>query len=143
MSNILPTIGPATESFKNITSLLKFTKILRLNGAHNTLLWHERISKKIKKINPNSKILLDVPGVKARCRNKNELLIKKDDVVLVIYNRPDIIKHLIDNLNSEIVFKFELKNIFNLIEKKVKRINKIRKYASIVENFVNNLVSIK
>ena len=97
----------------------------------------------MKKINPNSKILLDVPGVKARCRNKNELLIKKDDVVLVIYNRPDIIKHLIDNLNSEIVFKFELKNIFNLIEKKVTKINKIRRYASFVENFVNNSVSIK
>ena len=73
---------------------------------------------------------------------KEEILLKYI-VILVIYNRPDIIKHLIDNLNSEIVFKFELKNIFNLIEKKVKRINKIRKYASIVENFVNNLVSIK
>ena len=73
---------------------------------------------------------------------KEEILLKYI-VILVIYNRPDIIKRLIDNLNSEIVFKFELKNIFNLIEKKVKRINKIRKYASIVENFVNNLVSIK
>ena len=87
MSNILPTIGPVTESFENISSLLKFTKILRLNGAHNTLLWHERISKKIKKINPNSQILLDIPGVKARCKNKNELLIKKGDVVLFYFQR--------------------------------------------------------
>lgn len=73
---------------------------------------------------------------------KEEILLKYI-VILVIYNRPDIIKHLIDNLNSEIVFKFELKNIFNLIEKKVTKINKIRRYASFVENFVNNLVSIK
>ena len=69
MSKILPTIGPATESYKDINKILQFSSLVRINGAHNTLLWHKKISNRIKK-NKGSKILLDLPGIKPRTNNK-------------------------------------------------------------------------
>ena len=66
---MLPTIGPVTESIKNINKVLKFSNLVRINGAHNTLLWHKKISNRIKK-NKESKILLDLPGIKPRTNNK-------------------------------------------------------------------------
>ena len=48
---IIPTIGPITESDKSINFIKKNYEIIRLNGSHNTLNWHERISKKLKRKN--------------------------------------------------------------------------------------------
>ena len=81
MTKILATIGPATESTLNLKKILKFTNLVRLNGAHNQIEWHERISKKIKDINPNTKILLDLPGIKPRSQNKEDLFIKKNEIL--------------------------------------------------------------
>ena len=82
MPKILATIGPATESIPQIKKILKFTNLVRLNGAHNQIEWHEKISKRIKKINPNTKILLDLPGIKPRSQNKNNIHIKKNEILL-------------------------------------------------------------
>jgi len=73
---------------------------------------------------------------------KEEILFKYY-VILIIYNRADLIKFLNDNLNSDIVNKFELHNIHNFVEKKVININRIRKYSSALEDLVNNLLSSK
>ena len=81
MTKILATIGPASESTLNLKRILKFTNLIRLNGAHNNIEWHEKISKKIKKINPNTKILLDLPGIKPRSQNKEDILIKKSEIL--------------------------------------------------------------
>ena len=45
MTKILATIGPATEKISNIKKILNITNLVRLNGAHNTIGWHEKISK--------------------------------------------------------------------------------------------------
>ena len=46
---ILPTIGPSSEKEESIRKILNFTNLVRTNGSHNSINWHENISKVIKK----------------------------------------------------------------------------------------------
>jgi len=87
MSKILTTIGPATESYKSLKKIIKFTKVLRLNGAHGKISWHKKISKNIKKIDNKSEILLDLPGVKPRLNISHDINIKINELVL-LSNKP-------------------------------------------------------
>ena len=82
---ILPTIGPTSEKNTDIEKILKITDIVRINGSHNVLNWHVNISKKIKKIDLNARILLDIPGVKPRTQNKKEINIKKNQKINFIF----------------------------------------------------------
>ena len=59
MPKILATIGLATESIPQIKKILKFTNLVRLNGAHNQIEWHEKFQKNKNK--SKYKILLDLP----------------------------------------------------------------------------------
>ena len=63
MVKILPTIGPASESIYSIRKILKFTDTVRLNGSHNSIEWHEKVSFNIKRINSKCKILIDLPRI--------------------------------------------------------------------------------
>ena len=67
---ILATIGPKSCSENSIKKISKYTNLFRINGSHNTLDWHVKISKRIKDICPESFILLDIPGLKPRTNNK-------------------------------------------------------------------------
>jgi|TARA_Y100000031_G_C8232579_1_gene391644 pyruvate kinase len=87
MSKILPTIGPKTEKLKDIKKIISFSDFLRLNGSHNTLAWHEKISKIIKSINPTIKILFDLPGIKPRTANKSELEINLNDKIVFYFGK--------------------------------------------------------
>ena len=87
MSKILPTIGPKTEKLKDIKKIMGFSNFLRLNGSHNTLAWHEKISKTIKSTNPTTKILFDLPGIKPRTANKSELEINLNDKVVFYFGK--------------------------------------------------------
>ena len=60
--------------------------------------------------------------------------------ILVIYNRSDIINLLINNLNKEFVDKFKLKELYSLVEKKVKRLNKVEKYTWFFKSGINNII---
>lgn len=82
---ILPTIGPVSEKNYNLKKILNISDIVRINGSHNTISWHQNISKKIKKINFNSRILLDIPGVKPRTKNNKNILIKKNQLVFFTF----------------------------------------------------------
>ena len=93
MSKILPTIGPITESRKSISRILKFSNLVRINGAHNTLSWHKKISKRIRK-NKGTEILLDLPGVKPRTNNDKNYLIKKNQKVVFFFKKCRIKKIL-------------------------------------------------
>ena len=93
MSKILPTIGPITESYNNINKILKFSNLVRINGAHNTLSWHKKICKRIKK-NKEAKILLDLPGIKPRTDNKINHTIKRNQEV-IFYNKDCKIKNIL------------------------------------------------
>ena len=85
MSKILPTIGPKTESIKNLKKVMKFSDFLRLNGSHNSLAWHRKISKRIKFIDPKTKILLDLPGIKPRTANKSKITIFLNEKVIFYF----------------------------------------------------------
>ena len=87
MTNILCTIGPTTESIHNLKKIAYNTKFVRLNGAHNSLAWHKKICNSLKKINPDCKILIDLPGIKPRTIISKELLIKKNEKVVFYFGK--------------------------------------------------------
>ena len=87
MSDILPTIGPITSNYKSLKKILKFSSLIRLNGSHSTISWHRVISKRVKKINYDAKILLDLPGIKPRTENTKEVNIKKGERIIFCYGK--------------------------------------------------------
>ncbi|MDA9734246.1 pyruvate kinase [SAR116 cluster bacterium] len=84
---ILPTIGPSSEKENNIKTILGFTNIVRTNGSHNTIDWHENISRKIKSINSEALHLLDIPGVKPRTNNFQTENISKNEIILFHFGK--------------------------------------------------------
>ena len=84
---ILPTIGPITSSYKNIKLVLSYTKFVRINGSHNQISWHKKISSIVKKIDKNSRILLDLPGIKPRTLNHNMITIKKNEEAIFYFKK--------------------------------------------------------
>ena len=89
MTNILATIGTSTESIKSLKELNKFTNCFRLNLSHNSLSWHKKISKRIKKNFKHSTILIDLPGVKPRTSNNKDIVIKKNQLVKFFYEKKE------------------------------------------------------
>ena len=85
LMKILPTIGPETIKSKNLKYILNKTEIVRINSSHNTIAWHKSAIRKIKKIKPNSVILIDFPGVKPRTKNITPLKIKKNQIITFKY----------------------------------------------------------
>lgn len=86
MFKIVSTIGPISEKNIILKKIINNSDLIRLNGAHNSLDWHKKLIKKIRKINPNVIILLDLPGIKPRTTNKHEINIKKNQLIKLIYN---------------------------------------------------------
>ena len=82
MTKILATIGPETESQKNLSFLLKKTDFLRLNGSHGTLKWHKETVKKILSVKKDVNILVDLPGIKPRTKNSEKIKILKNQFTI-------------------------------------------------------------
>jgi len=78
---ILPTIGPVSEKTQDLKFLFKYCSMIRLNSSHNNINWHKKIIKKIKKINLMIDILVDIPGVKPRTNNKENIKLKKGELI--------------------------------------------------------------
>ena len=87
MTNVLSTIGPISEDINNLKKIVKHSKFIRLNGAHNSLDWHKKICNRIKKINPRCKILIDLPGIKPRTLNSQNILIKKNEKIIFYFEK--------------------------------------------------------
>ena len=85
MIKILPTIGPKTDNIDSIAFISKFTKILRLNGSHGNYEWHRNAIKKIRDVNSDMIIILDIPGIKPRTGNENNVEIKRGQEVTFCY----------------------------------------------------------
>ena len=84
---ILSTVGPSTQQKVQIYELLKYSDILRTNGSHNNIKWHENISNIIKSINKDSIHLLDIPGVKPRTKNDKLITIKFKEKICFYYKK--------------------------------------------------------
>lgn len=92
---ILSTIGEITSTNNNLKKLINHSDVVRTNASHNTIKWHENISKQIKKINSEKLHLLDIPGVKPRTANKSNINIKKNQLICFYYNNNYLPKNII------------------------------------------------
>lgn len=105
MTKILATIGPVSERAKDLKKIIKFTNLLRINGSHNTLNWHHKVSKNIKKIDNSCKILIDFPGIKPRTLNNKTISIKKNQKVTFIYKKNNKISKNLSNSKNIFISK--------------------------------------
>ena len=81
MTKILVTIGPFSENDDILYNINNKTNLFRLNGSHNSIAWHSKVINKIKKINEDAFVLLDIPGIKPRTNNKNNIRVEKDEII--------------------------------------------------------------
>ena len=119
MTNVLSTIGPATEDINNLKKIVKNSKFVRLNGAHNDLVWHKKTCSRIKKINPKCKILIDLPGIKPRTLNLNKEFIKRNQKILFYFGKKKKINKGIKQIQiSKPLPKFKNPNFFSVSDGK-------------------------
>jgi pyruvate kinase len=85
MTKILATVGPVSSD-QNLKYLIDRCDMVRLNMSHNSIDWHKRNINKIKKINSNKYVLVDIPGAKPRTLNINSIRIKKGQKVIFAHN---------------------------------------------------------
>ena len=97
MTKILATIGPVSEG-KNLKYIVEKSEFVRLNLSHNSIAWHNKNINKIKKIDQNKLILVDIPGIKPRTLNNKNLKIKKGQIVKFGKNKS--IKNIIELSND-------------------------------------------
>ena len=83
---ILPTIGPATNKIKDLNFIFKYCSMARLNSSHNNIDWHKKTISQIKKIDQKINILVDIPGIKPRTNNKEDVKLKKNEIITFGYN---------------------------------------------------------
>lgn len=81
MIKTLVTIGPASLNEISLQYFSKKTKLFRLNGSHSDLAWHQKAVEMIRNYCPDAFILLDIPGIKPRTANKENITIEKGQVV--------------------------------------------------------------
>ena len=137
---ILPTIGPATESIKNLKFIFKYCSMVRLNSSHNNLLWHKKIIKKIKRVNPLVDILVDIPGVKPRTNNTQDIFVNKNELITFSFSKNNASNKFV-NLTRELPKKIlPLKKYFSLDDGKI--LFKIIKFNKkiIVGRALNNCI---
>ena len=94
---ILTTIGPLSDRNK-LNFFVKNSDLLRLNLSHNTISWHKKTSNNIKEIDDSKMILLDIPGIKPRTLNSENLKIIKGERYSFHINKLKI-KNLIEISN--------------------------------------------
>lgn len=131
MTDILSTVGPSTENIKNLKKIVNNTKFIRLNGAHNNLEWHENICNLVKKINPDCKILIDIPGIKPRTLNSTDLLIKRNEKILFYYGKKINLKGLKTVKISKPLPQFDIPKTFSVSDGKF-----TFKYVSRGKNYI-------
>ena len=90
MIRILATIGPKTDNTDSIEFINSHTQFMRLNGSHADYEWHKGAVDKIRQVNPETIILLDIPGIKPRTSNTENIDIAKGETITFYYeNEPE------------------------------------------------------
>ncbi len=67
----------------------------------------------------------------------NEKILCQYLALLAIYNRSDILFFFIKNLNSKLINKYQLKNLYNLIDKKIAKLNYMERFLLFVKNCIH------
>jgi len=85
---IICTLGPETN---NSISLLNFKKagmdLVRLNGSHNSLDWHKKTIKTVRKILPEVPIIFDIPGTKIRLGEFEDKYISLGEKITLTFDK--------------------------------------------------------
>ena len=82
MIKIIVTIGPNCDDEVSLKEFSRKTNLFRLNGSHGTLEWHRKTANLIRKVCPDSFILMDIPGIKPRTNNSENIFIEKGQEVV-------------------------------------------------------------
>ena len=85
MINILATIGPETGNRDAIAFINEYTQFMRLNGSHSDYDWHDGTVKKIREVNSDAIVLLDIPGIKPRTNNLADINIAEGEEVTFFF----------------------------------------------------------
>ena len=101
MMKILVTIGPSSNDHSSLIEFSKKTKLFRLNGSHGTLDWHKTAVSSIRHACPDAFILMDIPGIKPRTDNVENISIFKGQEVF-FGNVPYSGSHLSVGLTKDI-----------------------------------------
>jgi len=101
MIKIIVTIGPSCDDKKSLKEFSKKTNLFRLNGSHGTLEWHRKTVNLIRQVCPGSFILMDIPGIKPRTSNSENIFIEKGQEI-VFGSSPDNEKRLTVGLTKKI-----------------------------------------
>ena len=140
MTNVLSTVGPATQNTNNLKKIVNYSKFVRLNGAHNNLDWHKKICNRIKTINPSCKILIDLPGIKPRTLNSKNISIKKNEKIIFYFKEKKKKNNIKQVQLSKPLPKFKNPRTFSLSDGKFifKFISKGKNYilGKSTENFI-------
>jgi len=67
----------------------------------------------------------------------NEEILCQYLALLAIYNRSDILFFFIKNLNSKLINKYQLKNLYNLIDRKIAKLNYVERFLLFVKNCIH------
>ena len=67
----------------------------------------------------------------------NEKMLCQYLALLAIYNRSDILFFFVKNLNSKLINKYQLKNLYNLIDKKIAKLNYMERFLLFVKNCIH------
>ncbi len=136
---ILPTIGPVSENTFSLKKILTTSDIVRINGSHNTIKWHETISKRVKRINSDTKILLDIPGVKPRTKNLYNLHINKNQIVYFSFEKKNNRKNILNiPCSNKLPKKINKSKLLTLDDGKfVFKILKIYKFGILAKSTYN------
>jgi pyruvate kinase len=87
-TKITATIGPATESIKNLRKIIEAgVDVCRLNFSHGEHEWHKKAVKNIRKASKEAKknvgIIADIQGPRIRVANRSSLKLEKGENVFV------------------------------------------------------------
>lgn len=87
-TKIVATIGPASESEKNLKKMIKAgMNVARLNFSHGEYKWHLMAIRRIKKVanelGANVGIMADLQGPRIRVNTERQFSVKKNEEVLV------------------------------------------------------------
>jgi pyruvate kinase len=82
MNKIIVTVGPKCDNKNSLKEFSKKTNLFRLNGSHGTLDWHRETVDAIRTICPEAFILMDIPGIKPRTSNFEDIFIEKEQEVV-------------------------------------------------------------
>lgn len=103
-TKIVATIGPETANVKLLKQMYKAgMSVARLNGSHNTIDWHSKVIRLIKKVIPDCPILLDIPGKKIRtAKLTNEPIFKRNEILILTTKKGHTGEKKISITNSQL-----------------------------------------